>query len=260
MPSPKLEIVRVAALSDNYTFLLHAPDSGETAVVDTPEVAPIVAALDARGWRLTHILNTHHHPDHVGGNLTLKKATGCTVVGPSVDRDRIPGLDVGVAEGDSVSLGAFTAQVWDTPAHTRGHISFYFADQHAIFVGDTLFSVGCGRLFEGTAAQMWTAMQRYRKLPAPTQVFCAHEYTASNIRFARHLDPDNAALEVLEQQVADKRASGVATVPTTIGVERTTNPFMRADEPGLARAVGLEGAPPADVLGAIRSAKNRFRG
>lgn len=260
MPSPKLEIVRVAALSDNYTFLLYAPGTGETAVVDTPEVAPILAALDARGWQLTHIFNTHHHPDHVGGNLALKAATGCTVVGPAADRERIPGLDVGVAEGDSVSLGAFTAQVWDTPAHTRGHISFYFAEQHAIFVGDTLFSVGCGRLFEGTAAQMWSAMQRYRRLPDLTQVFCAHEYTASNIRFARQIDPHNAALEALEQQVADKRAAGVATVPTTVGVERATNPFMRADEPVLARSVGLEGAGPAEVLGAIRSAKNRFRG
>jgi hydroxyacylglutathione hydrolase len=253
-----LEIIVVPCLRDNYAFLLHDTASGSTAVVDTPEVGPIEAALAERGWRLTHILNTHHHPDHVGGNTTLKARHGCTIIGPAADRDRIPGIDVLVADGDVVELGESTATVWDTPAHTRGHISYHFPDEQAIFVGDTLFAVGCGRLFEGTAAQMWSAMARYRALPPATRVFCAHEYTASNIRFARTVDPTNTALAAREQSVQSARAKGVFTVPTTIGDERATNPFMRADAPSLAAFVGLAGASPAEVLGEVRRRKDSF--
>lgn len=253
-----LDIVLVPCLRDNYAFLLHDPGSGATAVVDTPEVGPIEAALAARGWRLTHILNTHHHPDHVGGNAALKASTGCVVVGPAADRDRIPCLDVAVAEGATVALGGAVATVWDTPAHTRGHISYHFADEDAIFVGDTLFAGGCGRLFEGTPAQMWAAMDRYRSLPGDTRVYCAHEYTMSNLRFARTVDPHNPALSERVDTVAQLRAAGVPTVPTSIQLERATNPFMRADRAEIAAAVDRVGASPAVVLGEIRSRKDRF--
>jgi len=251
-----LDIVVVPCLRDNYAFLLHDPTTGTTAVVDTPEVAPIQRALAERGWSLTHILNTHHHPDHVGGNRALKEATGCTIVGPRADAERIPLIDVAVGEGDTIELGDSIGVVWDTPAHTRGHISYLFADDHAVFVGDTLFAAGCGRIFEGTAEQMWTAMQRYRALPEHTRVYCAHEYTASNIRFARSIDPTNEALAQRAVEVDRLRAAGLFTVPSTIALERATNPFMRADH--LGQRVHLESATPAAVLGEIRRLKNNF--
>ncbi|HCH64005.1 MAG TPA: hydroxyacylglutathione hydrolase [Deltaproteobacteria bacterium] len=253
-----LEIAVIPCLRDNYAFLLHDRATGATAVVDTPEVGPINAALEARGWHLTHILNTHHHPDHVGGNRMLCDTHGCQIIGPASDAHRIPGLHEGVGEGDAVMLGQIQAVVWDTPAHTSGHISYYFAEASALFVGDTLFAVGCGRLFEGTALQMWSAMHRYRSLPDHTRVYCAHEYTASNIRFARSIDPSNEALARRAQEVEQLRAADQFTVPTTIAQEKATNPFMRADDPMLAAAVQRSGASPADVLGEIRRRKDRF--
>ena len=252
-----LEIIVVPCLRDNYAFLVHEPSTRCTAVVDTPEVAPIQAALDARGWQLDYILNTHHHPDHVGGNTLLSKAHECMVIGPAAEAARIPGLHRGVGEGDRIQLGRATGIVWETPAHTSGHISFHFPDDEAIFVGDTLFAVGCGRLFEGTEHQMWAAMQRYRALPDQTRVYCGHEDTASNIRFARSVDPRNKALARREHEVAQVRAAGQFTIPTTVLQERETNPFMRADAPDLAAAVQRPGAPPGDVLGALRERKNR---
>jgi len=255
-----LDVVLVPCLRDNYAFLLHDQASGATAVVDTPEAEPILEALDQRGWTLTYILNTHHHPDHVGGNQRIKDAMGCQVIGPAAERDLIPCIDVAVSEGDTVQLGQLEAVVWETPAHTRGHVSYYFHRDDAIFVGDTLFAVGCGRLFEGTAGQMWSAMARYRTLPDHTRVYCGHEYTASNIRFARHIDPDNASLARREDVVTQIRARGEATIPTTIGLERATNPFMRADDPGLATRVECLGASPSVVLGEMREQKNHFRG
>lgn len=252
-----LHIERVPALRDNYTFLVHCDATGHTAVVDTPELQPIVAALAERGWQLTHIWNTHHHPDHVGANLALKERTGCTIVGPRADAARIPGIDVAVGEGDTVALGEHTATVWDTPAHTRGHISFVLEAERALFPGDTLFAGGCGRLFEGTAEQMWTAMSRYRGLPADTRVYCAHEYTLSNLRFARTVDPHNTALAERFAEVERLRQAGVPTVPTTIALEAATNPFMRADSPAIASVVGLQDAAPHVVLKKVRERKNR---
>jgi hydroxyacylglutathione hydrolase len=223
-----LDIIRIPVLSDNYVWLVHEPDSGETMVVDPAVAAPVLAEADARGWKITQIWNTHWHPDHTGGNAEIKAATGCVITGPEAEAARIPTLDVLVAEGDVVSLGAVTAKVIDVPAHTAGHIAFHFPSDQAAFVGDTLFSMGCGRLFEGTADQMYSNMRKLEALGDETRVYCAHEYTQSNGRFALTVEPDNAALVDRMAQVDAMRQRGEATVPTSIALERATNPFMRA--------------------------------
>jgi hydroxyacylglutathione hydrolase len=254
----RLQIVQIPVLRDNYLYLLHEPGSGMTAAVD-PAVAPEVhAALDERGWRLTHILNTHHHYDHVGANLDLKAATGCTIVGPAADRARIPGIDIALSDGDCYALGGAEGRVLDVPGHTRGHIAWWFPDSEALFCGDTIFSIGCGRLFEGTPTQMWSSISRLRALPDSTRVYCAHEYTASNIRFALSIEPDHPALTARAAQVESLRAAGQPTVPSTIGEERAANPFLRADDPLLQRAVGMEGGDPAAVFGEVRARKDSF--
>ena len=223
-----LEIVRIPVLSDNYVWLVHEPDSGETMVVDPAVADPVLSEAESRGWRITQIWNTHWHPDHTGGNEAIKAATGCVITGPAAEFERIPTLDVQVSGGDEVRLGNSTAVVMAVPAHTAGHIAFHFAAERAVFVGDTLFPMGCGRLFEGTADQMFDNMARLGALAADTQVYCAHEYTQSNGRYALVAEPDNAALVARMKAVDAARAWGEATVPTTIGLERETNPFMRA--------------------------------
>jgi hydroxyacylglutathione hydrolase len=223
-----LDIIRIPVLSDNYVWLVHEPDSGETMVVDPAVAAPVLAEADARGWKITQIWNTHWHPDHTGGNAEIKAATGCVITGPEAEAARIPTLDVLVAEGDVVSLGAVTAKVIDVPAHTAGHIAFHFPSDQAAFVGDTLFSMGCGRLFEGTADQMYSNMRKLEALGDETRVYCAHEYTQSNGRFALTVEPDNADLVERMAQVDAMRERGEPTVPTSIALERATNPFMRA--------------------------------
>ena len=227
MPS-RLEILRIPALSDNYIWLAHEPGSGETAVVDPAEAAPVLAALEARGWRLTQIWNTHWHPDHTGGNAALKAETGAFVTGPGAEAAKIPTLDRQVREGDLVSLGPVEAQVIEVPAHTAGHIAYHLPQEEAAFVGDTLFAMGCGRLFEGTAEQMHANLQRLAALPPQTRVYCAHEYTLSNARFALTVEPENEALVRRVRAVEAARAAGEATVPTTIALERETNPFIRS--------------------------------
>jgi hydroxyacylglutathione hydrolase len=222
-----VEIVRIAVLSDNYVWLVHEPGSGETMVVDPSVAGPVLAQADALGWRITQIWNTHWHPDHTGGNQAIKDATGCTVTGPAAESARIPTLDRQVAEGDRVRLGALEAIVMEVPAHTAGHIAFHFPDEELIFVGDTLFAMGCGRLFEGNAEQMHANLQRFAQLPEATRVYCAHEYTLSNGRFALTVEPENEALVRRMEAVEAARAAGEATVPTTIALERATNPFMR---------------------------------
>jgi hydroxyacylglutathione hydrolase len=240
-----VEIVRIPVLSDNYVWLVHEPQSGETMVVDPSVAGPVLAEAEARGWRIGQIWNTHWHPDHTGGNQAVKDATGCTVTGPAAEAARIPTLDRQVAEGDTVTLGGIVAEVLEVPAHTAGHIAFHLPSEELIFVGDTLFAMGCGRLFEGTADQMHSNLQRLAQLPPQTRVYCAHEYTLSNGRFALSVEPDNEQLVRRMADVEAARAAGEATVPTTIALERATNPFMRVSS--------------AQELAARRQAKDNFR-
>lgn len=228
MVSPMLEVVRIPVLSDNYIWLLHDPKSQETVVIDPAVAEPVLEAAAARGWTIGQIWNTHWHGDHVGGNAAIKVATGCVITGPAAEADKIATLDRFVGEGDSVRIGDHVATVMAVPAHTAGHIAYHLAAAQMAFVGDTLFAMGCGRLFEGTAAQMFANMQRLADLPEDTAVYCAHEYTLSNGRFALTVEPDNAALVERVAAVEALRARDEATVPTTIGLERATNIFMRA--------------------------------
>ena len=254
-----LQIHMFPALQDNYCYLVHDTASGLTGVVDTPEVSAIEQALADTGWRLDYILNTHHHWDHAGGNLELKKETGCQVVGPKADTARIPGIDIEVGEGDEFRLGDSVATIYDTPGHTKGHIVYHFAADAAAFVGDTLFSMGCGRLFEGTPAQMWNSLQKLRDaLPDDTRIYCAHEYTQGNARFALTVEPDNAELQARAAEVDRLRAAGVATVPSTMAVEKATNPFLRPDSPALMATLGMTGEDPVSVFAETRRRKDRF--
>jgi hydroxyacylglutathione hydrolase len=223
-----LEVVRIPVLSDNYVWLMHDDVSGETVVIDPAVADPVLDAASARGWTIDQIWNTHWHPDHVGGNARIKAQTGCVITGPAAEAAKIDTLDRGVREGDTVRIGEHSAQVLAVPAHTAGHIAYHLADDQLIFVGDTMFAMGCGRLFEGTAAQMFANMQRFAALPDDTIVYCAHEYTQSNGRFALTMEPENKAIRDRMAAVDAARARGEATVPTTIGAERATNPFLRA--------------------------------
>jgi hydroxyacylglutathione hydrolase len=253
----ELVIRQIPVLRDNYVYLLHDEASGATGVVDPSVAAPVLAQLAETGWQLTHILNTHHHADHTGGNLEIKRATGAIVVGPRADRDRIPGIDVAVADGERYALGSETAEVFDVPGHTRGHIAYWFKDARALFCGDTLFLMGCGRLFEGTPEQMWHSLGKLRRLPGETRVYCGHEYTQANARFALTVDPENAALVARARRVDALRAEGESTVPGTMADELATNPFLRADQPALQEAAGAPGDPVA-TFAAIRRRKDVF--
>ena len=240
-----LEIVRVPVLSDNYAWLIHDPDSGDTVAVDPGEAQPVLEAAATRGWTVGQVWTTHWHPDHTGGNAGMR-AAGARITGPAAETDRIPTLDATVSEGDTVGIGGHVADVMLVPGHTAGHVAFHLAADGAIFTGDTLFAMGCGRLFEGTPAQMFANMQRYATLPDDTLVYCGHEYTQSNGRYALFVDPDNAAIADRMTAVDAARARGEATVPTTIELERATNPFLRAgDEASFA---------------ALRQGKDDFRG
>ncbi len=250
-----LHVHQFPCLNDNYGFLLHDSDSGETACIDTPDAAEYLRQAEAKGWRITHIWNTHWHPDHAGGNKALREATGCHVVGPS-EVERIDAPDRVLGAGDTVQLGEHVAQVIDVGGHTHGHIAFHLADAGICFVGDSVFALGCGRMFEGTADQFWASLQRIKALPPETTLYCAHEYTQANAAFALHADPDNAALQRYAAQIDALRAKDEPTVPTRLDRELATNPFLRADNPVLAAKWG--GDSPAETFAALRAAKDNF--
>jgi hydroxyacylglutathione hydrolase len=245
-------------LSDNFGVLLHDPTSGATASIDAPEAAPVEAALAKTGWRLTDILVTHHHADHTQGIAELKQHHKCRVVAPRNEAARIAHVDDTVAEGDAVRVGDLAGRVIETPGHTAGHISYFFAADKLAFVGDTLFSIGCGRVIEGDAEMMWRSLLKLRDLPDDTQFYCGHEYTAANIRFAKTIEPNNKALAARADEVAKLAAAGKATIPATIGAEKAANPFLRADIGDVAQSLGLSGHPPWQVFAEIRERKNRF--
>ena len=252
-----LEIEQFGCLSDNYGFLLHCTATGATAAVDTPEVAPIVAACERRGWTLTHILNTHHHADHAGGNLELKQKFGCTIVGPAGEAAKIPGIETALGGGESFKLGALEVDVIDVGGHTLGHIAYHLPSERVAFVGDALFALGCGRLFEGTPQQAWASLQRLAALPAETQVFCAHEYTEANLRFALSVDAANPELQRRAAKIGALRAAGEPTVPTSIGAELATNPFLRPGSPALRAHVGVpDGESDEDCFARLRRMKD----
>jgi len=252
------EILTIPCLADNYAYLLHDPETGDTALVDAPEPGPILAALEERGWSLGQILITHHHWDHVDGVEALRKATGARVLGAAADAHRLPPLDQALQPGDSVALGGEKGVVIDAPGHTIGHIAFHFPESGAAFTADSLMALGCGRLFEGTPAQMWESLGRLAALPEDTQVCSGHEYTEANARFALTIEPENPALQARAREIAAKRAQGLPTVPSRLGEELATNPFLRAGEPAIRARLGMENAPEVEVFAEIRRRKDNF--
>ncbi|MDD1643523.1 MAG: hydroxyacylglutathione hydrolase [Methylococcaceae bacterium] len=253
-----LTITQIPVLTDNYIYLINDPVSGETAVIDPALAQPVLDVLEKKGWRLTYILNTHHHWDHVGGNLELKQKTGCKIIAAQADRGRIPGIDRGVGEDDVIALGQHQARVISTPGHTRGHVVYHFAEDGALFCGDTLFVMGCGRLFEGTPEQMWNSLQKLKALPPSTRIYCTHEYTQTNGRFALSVEPDNRQLQEKMIEVKQLRAENKSTVPSTIEQEIATNPFFRADSISIQKTLGLESQSPVRVFTELRKRKDSF--
>jgi hydroxyacylglutathione hydrolase len=259
MSTEALNVELIPAFQDNYIYLLREPDSDAVGIVDAGDAAPAIAELDRQGLTLTHIFNTHHHPDHVGGNDALKaRFPNAALVGPRSEVERIPGMDVTVADGDKIEFGTLSFKVIAVPGHTRGHIALFSEKGQAVFSGDTLFAMGCGRMFEGNAEQMWNSLGRLKWLPSNTRVYCGHEYTLTNARFALTVDPDNRMLIARADEVERLRAEGKPTIPSTIGLENETNPFLRADEPAIAKAIGMGGADPVEVFAEIRLRKDNF--
>lgn len=247
-----------AARSDNYGYLVHDPETGATAAIDAPEEKAIREALARTGWKLTDILVTHHHADHVEAIAPLKAAFRARVTGPRNEKDKIAGLDVLVSGGDTVKVGNIELGVYDAPGHTLGHIVYHDPAGKHLFTADALFSLGCGRMFEGTPGPMWEGLKRLRELPDDTLLYCGHEYTLANAKFARSIDPGNTALKIRAGEIEHLRESGRFTIPVTLGEEKRTNPFLRADDPAMAKLMNMPGAAPADVFAAIRKAKDSF--
>ena len=253
-----LEIHQIPVLNDNYIYLIHDPESGDTAAVDPAVAEPVLAQLKLNNWQLSHIFNTHHHSDHIGGNRMLKKQTACQIIGSAADWQRIPEIDQGVAEGDRLQLGKHSIEVIECPGHTRAHIAFYIPSANALFCGDTMFAIGCGRLFEGTAAQMLDSLKKFTALPPTTKIYCAHEYTAANAQFAYTVEPDNRDLQEAIARIKHLRAQNQPTVPTTLEQEIATNPFLRADSPEIQTTLAMQGANELTVFTELRERKNRF--
>jgi len=253
-----LNIIQIPVLTDNYIYLIHDPVFGETAAIDPALAQPVLDVLDKKGWRLSYILNTHHHWDHVGGNVELKQKTGCKIIAAQSDRDRIPGIDIGVSEDDVISLGKHLVRVISTPGHTSGHIVYHFAEDDVLFCGDTLFVMGCGRLFEGTAEQMWNSLEKLKALPPSTRIYCTHEYTQANGRFALSVEPDNPQLQQKMLEVQQLRAVNKPTVPSTIEQELATNPFFRADSISIQKTLGMQYQSPVRVFTELRKRKDSF--
>jgi hydroxyacylglutathione hydrolase len=254
---PSLAIHQFPCLSDNYGVLIHDAAADVTAAIDAPDAEQVADALREKGWRLTHILVTHHHADHTGGNLELKSDTNCTIIGPEAERARVPGLDQAVAEGEKLRFGNFDVRVLDTPGHTAGHITYWLPEAEVAFVGDTLFSLGCGRVIEGNHKMMWSSLQKIMRLPQQTNIYCGHEYTQANARFALTIEPENAALQQRAKEVDALRAADKPTLPTRVELELATNPFLRPDSPAIQRRLGMVGRPEWEIFGEIRERKNR---
>ena len=253
----RLDIHQFPCLSDNYGLLIHDGEHNVTASIDAPDGKTVAAALKAKGWRLTHIFTTHHHGDHTAGNAALKAETGCTIVGPRAEAAKIPGLDKPVGQGDAFTFGAFEVRVLDTPGHTAGHISYWIPSAGAAFVGDTLFAIGCGRVIEGNAQMMWQSLQKLMALPKETSLYCGHEYTQANAKFALTIEPENAALQSRAKEVDGLRAAGKPTLPTRLDLELETNPFLRPHIPAIQKRLGMQGKPEWQIFGEIRERKNR---
>ncbi|MEM7214691.1 MAG: hydroxyacylglutathione hydrolase [Pseudomonadota bacterium] len=252
----KLEFFQFPCLSDNYCVLVHDPQSGDTAAIDAPETEPLRAALSQKGWNLTHILVTHHHYDHVQGIPDLKAETACHVIGPEDEAAKIPTLDETVSDGDQIIFGGEEVNIISTPGHTLGMINYHFTKSGVVFTGDTLFALGCGRVFEGDKPMMWHSLQKLMTLDPETVVYCGHEYTKANADFSLTIDPANEALQNRTAEIAELRSRGEPTIPTTIGVELETNPFLRAADPGIRTHLGMSDASDAEVFTEIRNRKD----
>lgn len=253
-----LEIQQIPVLSDNYIYLIHDTDSGATAAVDPAIAEPVLKHLKLNHWQLSFIFNTHHHADHIGGNLLLKQQTGCHIIGSATDRHRIHGIDQGVTEGDSLQLGKHRIQVIECSGHTNGHIAFYIPQSNALFCGDTLFAIGCGRLFEGSAEQMQQSLKKFTALPLTTKIYCAHEYTATNAQFAQSVEPNNLNLQQAIKRIKHCRANNMPTVPTTLAEEIATNPFLRTDSLEIQQTLAMQGQSKLAIFTELRQRKNGF--
>ena len=251
-----LEVFQFPCRSDNYGVLIHDPENNVTGSIDAPDASAVKQALTKKGWTLTHIFTTHYHADHTDGNLELKDETGCTIVGPRNEADRVRGIDVKVGEGDAYAFGAYTAKVFDTPGHTAGHVTYWFPAANLCFAGDTLFTLGCGRLFEGDAKTMWASLSKIKALPPETIIYSGHEYTQANAEFALTVEPGNAALQARAQEVRDLREKGEPTVPTTLARELDTNPFLRPGSPEIQANLGMEGREDWEIFGEVRKRKD----